>query len=114
MELHVGSYDEVDIKPNSILYCDIPYENTQEYVGKGKNFDHKRFYDWACKQDELVVISSYDISDSRFQRVVNFKKTSLLNGLATIREKKDEGLFIPRDKIELWKKRRELEDQKSK
>lgn len=103
LELRIGSYDEVEFKPDSVLYCDIPYENTAEYVGKGAGFDHKRFYDWACRQKELVVISSYDISDKRFQRVVNFKKMSLLNNTGDTKTQKDEGLFISCDKLELWK-----------
>lgn len=70
IELTKLSYDEVEIKPNSILYCDIPYEGTTSYVVGA--FNHKKFYDWACEQKELVVISSYSINDDRFQRVVNF------------------------------------------
>lgn len=104
IELTKLSYDEVKIKPNSILYCDIPYEETTSYVIGA--FNHKKFYDWACEQKELVVISSYSINDDRFQRVVNFKKRSLLsaNGIGG---KKDEGLFVPKTQINLWKKLKE-------
>lgn len=104
IELTKLSYDEVEIKPNSILYCDIPYEGTTSYVIGA--FNHKKFYDWACEQKELVVISSYNINDDRFQRVVNFKKRSLLSANGTA-DKKDEGLFVPKTQINLWKKLKE-------
>lgn len=104
IELTKLSYDEVEIKPNSILYCDIPYEGTTSYVIGA--FNHKKFYDWACEQKELVVISSYNINDDRFQRVVNFKKRLLL-GANGAGDKKDEGLFVPKTQINLWKKLKE-------
>ena len=97
------SYDEVPIKENSIVYCDIPYENTAEYVNDG--FNHKKFYDWAYNQKELVVISSYEISDDRFIRVVNLKKSGCLKGGSTGKTL-NEGLFIPINKKELWNKLR--------
>lgn len=98
LQMFTKSYDEVPIKENSVVYCDIPYENTAEYVNDG--FNHKKFYDWAYNQKELVVISSYNISDSRFQRVVNLKKNSnLQGGYGTI---KNEGLFISKKQIPLW------------
>ena len=96
----IGSYDEVDIKKDSVIYCDIPYENTAEYVSG--SFNHKKFYDWACNQEELVVISSYDISDKRLQRVFNVKKNSNLQGGSG--KTKNEGLFIPKKQIPLWNK----------
>lgn len=100
LQMFTKSYDEVPIKENSVVYCDIPYENTAEYVNDG--FNHKKFYDWAYNQKELVVISSYNISDSRFQRVVNLKKNSNLQG--GYRTIKNEGLFISKKQIPLWNK----------
>ena len=100
LEAYTGSYDNVEIKPNSVVYCDIPYESTAEY--SCGSFNHKKFYDWACKQKELVVISSYNISDKRFQRVVNLKKNSNLQGGSG--ETKNEGLFISKKQIPLWNK----------
>ena len=97
------SYEKVPIKPNSVIYCDIPYENTAEYVSGG--FNHKKLYDWACNQKELVVISSYQISDDRFQRVVNFKKSGSLSGGSTGKTL-NEGLFIPKCQRDLWNKMR--------
>ena len=102
LQMFTKSYDEVPIKENSVVYCDIPYENTAEYVNDG--FNHKKFYDWAYSQKELVVISSYEINDDRFKRVINLKKNSnLQGGFGNI---KNEGLFIAKNKIDLWNEMR--------
>lgn len=102
LTMFTKSYDEIPINENSVVYCDIPYENAAEYYNSG--FNHKKFYDWAYKQKELVVISSYEISDKRFKRVINLKKNSKLNGgYGTI---KNEGLFVADNKLELWKELR--------
>ena len=106
LHLSKKSYDEIEIKKNSVIYCDIPYEKTAGYVSG--DFDHKKFYDWACSQKELVVISSYEISDKRFKRVVNLKKNSnLQGGFSNI---KNEGLFIPIKQENLWKEMRNKND----
>ena len=60
---------------NAILYLDPPYENT---VLKGYSiheFNSQSFYDWAFKManKNIVLISSYEISDSRFECVYEFK-----------------------------------------
>lgn len=92
------SYENIEIKENSVVYCDIPYENT---AGYGNSFNHKKFYDWACNQKELVVISSYYISDDRFIRVVNLnKRANFSQGGAS--KKVPEGLFIPKSQKDLW------------
>ena len=102
LQMSTGSNDKVPIKENSVIYCDIPYKNTAEYVNNG--FNHKKFYDWAYNQKELVVISSYEISDDRFKRVINLKKNSNLQG--GYGNMKNEGLFVAKNKIDLWNKMR--------
>lgn len=102
IKISSGSYESVEIKDDSVVYCDIPYEDTAEYVSG--RFNHKKFYDWAYNQNNLVVISSYEVSDKRFKRVVNFNKRSQLQGGTG--EKKNEGLFIADYNIEEWRKLR--------
>ena len=53
----IGDYQDVEIEDNSVLYCDVPYENTNKYVGEGENFDYERFYDWCLKQTQPLYIS---------------------------------------------------------
>lgn len=58
---------------NAILYLDPPYENTKNpYKFK---FDHQLFYDWCVKmaRKNVVIISSYDISDPHFEVSFEFK-----------------------------------------
>ena len=60
---------------NAILYLDPPYENT---VLKGYSiheFNSQSFYDWAYEMSKknIVLISSYEISDERFECVYEFK-----------------------------------------
>ena len=83
--LHITSLDyrQVLIEKNSVVYCDIPYENTlckQMYTG---GFDRKAFLDWAAGADFPVFISEYNVSDSRFQLVYEIDKRSMLSGEST-------------------------------
>lgn len=58
----------------AIFYLDPPYEKaTQKY--KGGAFDSQSFYDWAFEMSKknIVLISSYEISDPRFEVVYEFK-----------------------------------------
>jgi len=76
LSFYAKSYDEINILPNSVVYCDIPYEGT---AGYGK-FDRKKFLDWAASRDFPVYISEYNISDNRFKNVYSIDKRSLLKG----------------------------------
>ena len=84
------SYDEIEIKPDSVVYCDIPYRNTNDY---GMDFDYEKFYAWAESQRELVVISEYSMPEDRFTCVAKIKHTSTLCSIKTntVQEK----LFVP-------------------
>jgi hypothetical protein len=59
------SYDEVPIKPNSVLYCDPPYKKTERYRGTlGKiEFNHDRFWDWVRHCPHPVYVSEYSAPD---------------------------------------------------
>ncbi|VHE30359.1 phage protein [Streptococcus pyogenes] len=58
----------------AIFYLDPPYENTTQKSYKG-DFNSQAFYDWAfgMSKNNIVLISSYDISDERFECVYEFK-----------------------------------------
>ena len=103
LERYCRSYEEVPIKPNSVIYCDIPYENTTEYISGA--FNHKAFYDWACNQKELVIISSYNISDDRFMEISSIQKNVLLSNLQNKEKQKHyEVVYIPKNQKELYEK----------
>ena len=80
---------------NTIIYLDPPYEKAHLNGYSINNFDSKVFYDWAYKMSKknIVIISSYEISDERFKCVYEFKnaKSTLApNGAG----KKTEKLFM--------------------
>lgn len=97
-KLHVsgGSYDKVEIKPNSVIYCDIPYKSTAKY--NDIDFDYDSFYDWCLKQTESVFISEYEMPEDDFICIAAKKKTCQLcatnNSLESI-----EKIFIPNHQI---------------
>lgn len=59
---------------NAILYLDPPYENTTIEGYSINDFDSKAFYNWAYKMSKknIVIISSYEISNERFECVYEF------------------------------------------
>ncbi len=69
-------YREVNIEPNSVVYCDIPYAGTADYGG---GFSHQEFFDWAASRDFPVYISEYDVPDKRFKLVYTTDKRSMLS-----------------------------------
>lgn len=78
---------------NAILYLDPPYENTKNpYKFK---FDHQLFYDWCVKmaRKNVVIISSYDISDPHFEVSFRFENAhGTFSGGQNV--KKHERLFM--------------------
>lgn len=90
-------YQQVSILPNSLLYCDIPYRNTEKY---DNDFNYERFYEWASAQKELVVVSEYSMPDN-FICIAEYDKRVLFND--TVKNKvAKEKLFIPKHQKELY------------
>lgn len=60
---------------NTIIYLDPPYESTTHKGYKTGTFNSYSFYDWAydMSKNNIVLISSYEISDERFECVFEFK-----------------------------------------
>ena len=58
-----------------IIYLDPPYEKAHLKGYSINNFDSKAFYDWAYEMSKknIVLISSYETSDKRFECVYEFK-----------------------------------------
>ena len=73
------SYDCVEIPEDSVVYADIPYQNTECRAYEG--FDHQAFFDWAARKRVPVFISSYQIDDPRFVCVWEREKRCLLQGV---------------------------------
>lgn len=72
------SYEMVEIKENSVVYCDIPYQGTDDY---GNSFNHKVFFDWVDCKSCPVFISEYKVNDPRFYLLKEFQhRTTFSNG----------------------------------
>ncbi|MGQ7337098.1 DNA adenine methylase [Streptococcus suis] len=91
--LHITNLDYKSFSgvKDAVFYLDPPYENTKQYY-KGDTFDSQSFYDWAYEMSKknIVLISSYEISDDRFKCVYEFKtaKSTLQSGGAGKRYEK--------------------------
>ena len=88
-------YQDVPIPENSVIYCDIPYKGTDRYAGKGADFDHDRFYEWALRQTQPIFISSYDMPKEDFKVIAEYSRTDTLsatNNSLRVTER----IFIPR------------------
>lgn len=94
LEVNNKDYRDYSYLSNSIIYLDPPYEKaTNKY--KDGSFDSDAFYDWAFEmsKNNIVLISSYEISDPRFEVVYEFKtaRSTFQNGKPG---KRYEKLFI--------------------
>ena len=88
------SYHTFSDVSGAILYLDPPYEGSYQ-KGYINSFDSQEFYDWAFEmsKNNIVIISSYSISDERFEVVYSFDKAhSTLEG--GTRTDKCEKLFM--------------------
>ncbi|ATE83678.1 methylase [Lactococcus phage LP0004b] len=69
------SYHDFSEISGAILYLDPPYEGTSQdsYIN---SFNSQEFYDWAFEMSKsnIVIISSYSISDERFEVIYSFDK----------------------------------------
>ena len=88
------SYHDFSEISGAILYLDPPYEGTTHY-GYINSFNSQEFYDWAFEmaKTNIVIISSYSISDERFEVVYSFDKARS-NIQSITRNDKCEKLFM--------------------
>jgi site-specific DNA-adenine methylase len=76
-QLTVSSLDyrQIEIKPNSVIYCDPPYKNTNHY---GIDFDHDIFWEWVRNNPNPVYISEYNAPED-ISCIKSFKHRSTLS-----------------------------------
>ncbi|AFE87750.1 hypothetical protein LLAPH_476_0037 [Lactococcus phage ASCC476] len=88
------SYHDFGEVSGAILYLDPPYEGRHQ-KGYINSFDSQEFYDWAFEiaKTNIVIISSYSISDERFEAVYSFDKARSTLG-SGIRNDECEKLFM--------------------
>ena len=78
LDISGKSYNEVEILPNSVVYCDPPYIGTGGYCVE---FDHEQFYEWLRNTNFPVYISEYTMpSDfaivASIDNISNFSPTN--------------------------------------
>lgn len=88
----IQDYADVAIPKGSVVYCDIPYRDTNVY-DKDNAFEYERFYDWCAHQTEPVFISSYEMPRDRFTCIDEITHRSTLSATANIQV--TERIFIP-------------------
>ena len=76
IEIFNSDYRAINIQPNSIIYCDIPYLNTQKYTN---GIDHRKFSVWCRRQVAPVYVSSYEINAPGFEVVAEIEKRVLMD-----------------------------------
>ena len=95
LDLTNKDYADVQIKENSVIYCDPPYKDTAKYT---VDFNHNEFYKWCRKQKELVIISEYNMPDD-FICIAEKEKRVILSDNSLL---KTEKLFIPKHQYQMY------------
>ena len=56
------NYNQIDIPPGSLVYCDPPYKDTTKYF---ESFDHGEFWNWVreTSRKSKVFVSEYSAPD---------------------------------------------------
>lgn len=92
VSVNSGDYAEVDVSESGVIYCDIPYHNTNKY--SSGSFDYERFYSWAESQKNPVFISEYWMPEDKFKCIAENEKTSSYSASSN-NTKTVEKLFVP-------------------
>ena len=93
-----GSYNAMNFEPDSIVYCDPPYEDTRTYTGNDEvSFDTDEFLNWAKHQTVPVFISERkEINGGGFWKFAEKNKVSLLDFKGENRRSFTEKLYCNR------------------
>jgi DNA adenine methylase len=87
-----SSYQDLEIPPNSLIYCDPPYKGTTGYKDK---FNHSDFWEWCrtkTKEGHQVFVSEYN-APSDFKSIYSKEVNSSLTK-DTGSKKANEQLFV--------------------
>jgi len=96
VEFVCGSYLDLIIPENSLIYADPPYRLTTKYNANKGGFDHEQFWNWCREKsqaDHLVFISEYAAPED-FECVKEIEHKTILD--KNSQYKRVEKLFILR------------------
>ena len=82
LEISNLDYRDVEIVPNSVIYCDPPYTGTAKY--KEGAFNHEVFWEWCREQSNPVFVSEYKAPDN-LNVVAEFKHRSILSATNNVK-----------------------------
>ena len=96
LKIYNLDYKDFSNVKNAIFYLDPPYENTDVKYYEYK-INYKEFYNWCVElaKNNIVLISSYEICDERFEVVYEFTKAR--STLQSGSRGKHEKLFMVKD-----------------
>ncbi|MEG1925851.1 MAG: DNA adenine methylase [Ruthenibacterium sp.] len=97
-KITVGDYRQIKIKPDSVIYCDIPYQNAERYI-RQKAFDYDGFFEWCGEQIEPLFISSYELPKDKFTVIAELRHRQLLDGLRNNRKAIIEKVYRPKHQL---------------
>lgn len=99
LQLYNKSYKDFSHLENTIIYLDPPYENTKKY--NNEDFNHQEFYDWVVEigKKNIVLISSYEITDKRFECVYEFTtaRSTMQSGISSNTSKMERLFMVKQD-----------------
>lgn len=96
IEFYNLSYQDLEIPPNSLIYCDPPYDGTFGYE-KEKTFDHNAFWQWCrdkSTEGHTVFVSEYNAPDD-FYCIWEKELAQVINNTSNKTPKPVERLFTP-------------------
>lgn len=77
LQITALSFEQINVPPGSVIYCDIPYAGTSKYKNTDQ-FDRKWFLDWASSHPLPVFISEYSIEHSGLALIWSISKKQKL------------------------------------
>lgn len=94
LDVRCGEYYDVEIGDDAVIYCDIPYSQTNGYGAKKiSDFDYDRFYEWALAQTAPVYVSEYWMPDA-FECIWEMKVNTKMDAFKS--KESVERLFVPK------------------
>ena len=111
LKIRNKSYTRFSHLKNAIIYLDPPYENSDVKGYRGPKFDSQALYDWCVemsKRGNIVLLSSYRVSDPRFEMVHEFSSVRAIvnNGNNSAAENCERLFMVKADKEKREKVRR--------
>ncbi len=95
-------YKQMKQIKGSLIYCDIPYENTKQY-NISKNFDYEVFWNWVrdFSKDNIVIVSELQAPNDF---VCIWEKSVLRSIKSTDKSRANEKMFVHKSLVEKIKK----------